>query len=44
MGLRLGVKLVFGVAVLVCVFAASATLAQSTQNGESEKNREVTRG
>jgi hypothetical protein len=42
MGLRLGVKLVFGVAVLVCVFTASATLAQSTQNGESEKNREVT--
>jgi len=41
MGLRLGVKLVFGVAVLVCVFAASATLAQITQNGESEKNRQV---
>ncbi len=42
MGLRLGVKLIFGMAVIVCIFAASATFAQGTQSGESEKNREVT--
>jgi len=35
------VKLVFVVAVLVCVFAACASLAQSTQSGNSEKNKQV---
>jgi hypothetical protein len=32
---------VFAMAVLVCVFAASANPAQSTQSGNGDKNRHV---
>jgi hypothetical protein len=41
MGLRPRVKLIFVVAVLACVLAASATLAQRTQSGDSGINRRV---
>jgi retinol-binding protein 3 len=41
-GLRQRVKLVFVVALGIWVGGASATFAQGTQSGESEKNREVT--
>jgi hypothetical protein len=41
MGLGLRAKLVFVMAVLVCVFAPCASLAQSSQSENSDKNRQV---